>query len=340
MAPTPDKILELGTAFWASKTLLSAAELGLFTELAKHGPLDAEALRARIGIHARGARDFFDALVALGMLRREGDGPGARYADTPETDLFLDEAKPSYVGGLLEMCNQRQWPIWGKLTDALRTGRRQSEVEGDATGLFDSLYADPERLRTFLRAMTGVSLGPARAIAAKFPFERAKTFADIGTAAGTLPIEVASAHPHLAGIGWDLPIVRPIFEDHVRARGLAGRLRFEAGDFFKDPLPSADVLTMGHILHDWDLDQKRMLLEKALAALPAGGSLIVYEGIIDDERRKNAFGLLMSVNMLVETDGGFDFTGADCQGWMREAGFRETRVEPLVGPYSMVVGVK
>ena len=153
-------------------------------------------------------------------------------------------------------------------------------------------------------------------------------------------MQIALAHPHLAGGGFDLPSVRPVFEQYVARNGLSERLRFHAGDFFTDPLPAADVLVMGHILHDWDLDEKRRLLAKAYEALPAGGALIVYEALIDDERRENAFGLLMSLNMLIETPGGFDYTGADCLGWMREAGFREARVEHLTGPDSMVVGLK
>ena len=122
--------------------------------------------------------------------------------------------------------------------------------------------------------------------------------------------------------------------------GLADRLRFYPGDFFVDPLPSADVLVMGHILHDWSLEEKLMLLRKAHQALPDKGTLIVYESIIDDERRTNTFGMLMSVNMLIETQEGFDFTGSDCRSWMADVGFRDSYVEPLVGPDSMVVGIK
>jgi hypothetical protein len=172
------------------------------------------------------------------------------------------------------------------------------------------------------------------------PFAKYKTFADVGCAQGGLPVAVATAHPHLKGIGYDLPVVRPIFEEYVSSFKLQDRLSFQPGDFMKDPLPSADVIVMGHILHDWDLPTKKMLLQKAYAALPAGGSVVVFEALIDDDRRQNAFGLLMSLNMLIETPGGFDFTGADCQGWMREAGFKETRVEHLAGPDGMVVGVK
>ena len=332
---TPDRIIDLGSAFWGAKTLLSAVELGVFSELAK-GPLDGETLRGRLGLHPRSARDFLDALVALGMLVRDRE----RYANTPETDLFLDRAKPSYMGGLLEMLNVRLYGFWGSLTEALRTGQSQNEAKLGGGDLFTALYSDPARLRLFLQAMTGVSLGAARAMAQKFPWKKYRTFIDIGAAQGGLPVQVALANRHLSGGGFDLPVVGPIFKEYVASFGLGDRLRFQPGDFFTDPLPAADVLVMGHILHDWDLDEKRTLLRKVYATLEPGGALIVYEAIIDDERRRNAFGLLMSLNMLIETRGGFDYTGADCAGWMREVGFRETYVEHLVGNDSMVVGIK
>jgi hypothetical protein len=333
---TPDRVLQLGLGFWGPKVLLSAVEMGVFTELAK-GPADLDALTARLGLHPRAARDFLDALVALGML----DRTGGTYANTPEADRFLDRAKPSYVGGILEMTNARLYPFWAHLTEALRTGRPQNEARNDpGASPFTTLYADPARLRLFLQGMTGISLGAARAIAAKFPWRDYKTFVDLGGAQGALPVQVALAHPHLSGANFDLPAVGPVFTDYVTSFGLPDRLRFLPGDFFADPLPAADVLVMGHILHDWDLPRKKELIARAYAALPAGGSLVVYEALIDDDRRENAFGLLMSLNMLIETPGGFDYTGADCQGWLREAGFRHTRVEHLLGPDSMVVGVK
>jgi O-methyltransferase/methyltransferase family protein len=332
--PTMDRIMQLGTGFFGSKTLLSAVELGLFSELAK-GPLDAAALTGRLGLHPRSARDFFDALVALGMLGRQGE----RYANTPETDLYLDKAKPSYIGGILEMANARLYGFWGSLTEALRTGRPQNEAKTGGN-FFTTLYADPGRLENFLKAMTGLSLGTAQAIARQFPWKNYRSFVDVGAAQGGVPVQIALAHAHLTGGGMDLPVVQPIFEAYVRANRLSDRLRFYPGDFFKDPLPKTDVLIMGHILHDWDLDEKLMLLAKTYEALPKGGALIIHEAIIDDERKQNAFGLLMSLNMLIETPGGFDYTGADCCTWMKKVGFKETRVERLVGPDSMVVGVK
>lgn len=331
---TPERILQLGLAFWGSKTLLSAVELGVFSALAD-GSADAGELSERLGLHERSAQDFLDALVALGMLERT-DGC---YANTAETGLFLDRAKPSYVGGLLEMANHRLYPFWGWLTEALQTGEPQNEARtGD--DFFAAIYADPDRLREFLHAMSGISAGASHAIAAQFPWAGYGSVLDLGCAEGGLLVTLADAHPHLRGIGLDLPPVGAAFEEHVAARGLGDRLEFHAGDFFRDALPAADVITLGHVLHDWSLEQKRALLRSAYDALPEGGAVIVYESIIDDDRRANAFGLLMSLNMLIETPAGFDYTGADCRGWLEEAGFRETRVEHLVGPDSMVIGIK
>lgn len=327
--------MQVGLGFWASKTLLSAIEMELFTELAKH-PEDLPTLQGRLGLHPRSARDFLDTLVALGFLKRT-DG---KYFNTPSTDLFLDKHKPSYIGGILEMCNHRLFAYWNHLTEALRTGEPQNELKGGGPGLFEALYADPARLKGFLKAMTGLSRGANIAIAKKFPWQKYKSALDLGTAQGDLIVQVALENPHLAGAGFDLAEVGPIFEEYVASNGLAGRVEFKPGSFFDDPLPRSDVIMMGHILHDWNLDEKKLLIRKSYESLPPGGALVVYEAIIDDDRSQNAFGLLMSLNMLIETPGGFDYTGADCTGWMKAAGFRETRVEHLVGPDSMVVGIK
>jgi hypothetical protein len=274
-------------------------------------------------------------LVALGMLTREG----AVYSNSPEADLFLDRAKPTYIGGILEMANKRLYGFWGNLTEALRTGEPQNESK-QGEDLFAKLYEEPARLKQFLSAMTGLSLAAGRAIGEKFPWRKYKSFVDVGGAQGGVAVQVALAHPHLQGGNFDLPVVGPIFEEYARSFNLEQRLKFYPGNFFEGRLPSADVIIMGHILHDWNLEQKRLLIAKAYDALPPGGALIVFEALIDDERNRNAFGLLMSLNMLIETKGGFDFTGADGCRWAREAGFREARVEALRGPTSMIVATK
>ena len=332
--PTPDAILQLGLGFWGSKALLSAVELGLFTTLAQR-PRTGKELAAELGLQARGTSDWLDALVSLGLLERIGD----QYANATAARLFLDRAKPSYVGGILEMANARLYPFWGSLTEALRTGRPQNEAKAGGD-FFAALYQDQGRLRQFLHAMTGLSTGAALALAEKFPWDRHHTVIDIGAAEGCVPVQLALRHPHLTGGGFDLPAAGPIFEEYVASHGLTDRLRFYPGDFFADPLPPADVLVLGHILHDWSLEEKLVLLRRAYHALPEGGALIVYESIIDDDRRANTFGLLMSVNMLIETPAGFDYTGADCRSWMADIGFRDSYTEPLAGPDSMVVGIK
>ena len=268
MNHTPEKIMHLGTAFWGSKTLLSAVELDVFTVLAK-APMDVSTLRKHLGLHERSALDFFDALVALGMLdRRDG-----LYFNTPETDFYLDKAKPSYIGGFLEMANDRLYRFWGSLTEGLKTGLPQNEAK-DGKNIFDILYSDPAKLANFMRAMTGVSMGTSKAIARKFPWQDYRTLIDVGSAQGGLIAEVGKAHQHLTGGGFDLPVTGPIFEEYVASFGLGDRFKFIPGDFFADDLPSADVLSMGHILHDWNLEEKKTLIQKAYDALPENGVLL------------------------------------------------------------------
>lgn len=331
----PDRLVQLGLGFWQSKVLLTAVELGLYSVLAE-GPADAAALADRLGLHPRGARDFFDAQVALGLLER-ADGV---YRNTPDADLFLDRAKDTYIGGLLEMAQEQWYQSWGHLTEALRTGEPQNNVGGADGNPFDVLYADPELTSRFQKAMTGGSFAASQALAAAFPWAEYATVADVGCSEGILLNTVLTAHPHLSGTGFDLPAVAPTFEETVRRSGLDGRLRFAPGSFLTDPLPAAEVIVFGRVLHDWDLDTKRMLLKKAYEALPDGGAVAVYESMIDDDRRANAFGLLTSLHMLLESPGGFDYTGADCVGWMEEAGFKGCTAQPLDGPVALVVGHK
>ena len=327
--------MQVGMGFWASKTLLSAVELGVFSTLA-NAPAYLPTLRKKLGLHQRSARDFLDTLVALRFLAREN----GIYSNTADTDLLLDRVKPSYIGGVLEMAKARLYDFWGSLAEALRSGELQNEGKGGGENIFTALYADPDKLRGFLNAMSGVSAGAAQSIAGSFPWRDYKTFMDLGSAQGMVPATLAQAHPHLTGIGFDLPPVRPIFEEFIARRGVADRVQFRGGSFFEEPLPKVDVIVMGHILHDWDLAQKKILLGKAFDALPKGGVVIVYDAVIDDDRREHAFGLMMILNMLIETPGGFDYTAQDCQAWMREAGFSNTRVEPIVGSESMVIGFK
>ena len=335
----PSHIMQVGMGFWASKTLLSAVELGLFTHLGSES-MTGEDIAERIGLHPRGTYDFLDTLVALGLLEREGDGLAGRYANTPDTAVFLDKNSPAYLGGILEMANARLYRFWGDLTEALRTGRPQNEIKHNGQPMFEELYSDPGRLEQFMSAMAGISRGNFEALAEKFDFSRYETVCDVGGATGVLSTVLAKHHPHLHCISFDLPVVAPIAERAIAAAGLSDRVAVASGDFFADDLPHADVITMGLILHDWNLERKLQLIRSAYEALPEGGAFIVVENLIDDARRENAFGLMMSLNMLIEFGDAFDYTGSDFAGWCRDAGFSDVDFLPLTGPTSAGIAYK
>lgn len=335
----PSHIMQVGMGFFASKTVLSAVELDLFTRLGRQSMTGRE-IAAALQLSSRAIPDLPDALVALKFLQREGDGPEARYSNTPESAFFLDRNSPGYIGGILEMANARLFRFWADLTEALKTGLPQNETKHSGEPMFAKLYEDPARLEQFMNAMSGVSAGNFKEFARKFDFSNYQTLCDIGGATGQLSCMVAAAHPHMRCTSFDLPKVVPIAEQKIEQAGLTDRVTAVGGDFFADPLPKADVITMGMILHDWNLEKKKALIRKAYDALPPGGAFVVIEALIDDARRENAFGLLMSLNMLIEFGDAFDYSGADFTGWCREAGFRDFEILRLTGPSSAAVAYK
>ena len=335
----PSRIMDVGMGFWPSKVLLSAIELDMFTQLGDTSMAGKE-IGERIGLHPRAIYDFLDGLVALRFLDRDGDGPAGRYRNSAEAAEFLDEKSPAYIGGFLKMCNARLYGFWGDLTEALRTGQPQNETKGGGNPMFAELYADPARLEQFLHAMAGVSLGSTHALAEQFDFTRYDTVCDVGGATGLQSMVLARRYPELHCTTYDLPVVAPIAEKAIAAAGLSERVTVASGDFFADPLPRADVIVMGQILHDWNLDRKMQLISAAYDAVPDGGAFIAVESLIDDARRENVFGLMMSLNMLVEFGDAFDYTGSDFAGWCREIGFREVHILPLGGPTSAAIAYK
>lgn len=332
--PDSYPLLALAFRFWEAKVLLAAVRLRVFDELASK-PDDCGTLAQRVGLHPRSARDFLDALVALGLLTRAN----GVYANSAMASQYLDHGKSTYIGGLMELADLRLYPVWGKLQDGLRTGEPQNEAR-DETDYYGNLCRDPVRLRIFLEAMSGLSMDSAKAISRRFPWENYTSFADIGGAQGAVSVELVKAHPHLHGISFDLPAVAPVFSEYVNGLGVAGRIQFCSGNFFQDPLPRADVLIMGHVLHNWGLSEKKLLISGAYNAVPPGGALLVYDAVIDNDRSQNVFALLMSLNMLLVTSAGFTYTAAECMEWMREAGFRSTKAEALTGADSLIIATK
>ena len=334
----PTHIMETGWGFWASKVLLTAVEVDLFTTLGDKA-MTAPQLGDALGLHPRGTYDFFDSLVALKFLNRDGDGPEGRYRNTPDTSAFLDKTSPSYMGGILEMHNARTYGFWNNLSTALKTGKQQNEIK-DAAKHFEELYSNEARLVQFLEAMSGTQTTSFQALAERFDFAKYKTVSDIGGALALLSRIVGERNQHLSFTSFDLPQVVPHAQKRIDAAGMSDRIAVASGDFFGDALPKADVVTMGNILHDWNLEKKKILIRKAYEALPEGGAFIAIEKLIDDARRENVFGLLGSLNMLIEFGDAFDYTGKNFREWCIEAGFKRFEFIHLAGPTSAAIAYK
>jgi hypothetical protein len=339
--PSPENIMKIGTGFWASKVLLTAVNMQLFTKLAENKSMSAAAIKISLGLQStnRNVYDFLDTLTGLGFLNRVELLDNAIYSNTIDTDIFLDKNKPSYIGGILEMMNNRLYGFWGNLEEGLLTGQAQNEAK-NGENIFEKIYKDADQLKGFVHAMTGVQMGGFISFAQKFDFSKYKTLTDAGGSAGMLSVMVANHQPHMTCTTFDLPPVEPIATETILHFQLANRVKATSGDFFAGTIPPADVVVMGNILHDWDEEKKITLMKKAYDALPEGGAFAAIESIIDDERKLNVFGMMMSLNMLIETGKGFDYTFADFNTWAAAAGFKSTALIPLAGPASAAIAYK
>ncbi|MEB2780039.1 methyltransferase [Algoriphagus sp. C2-6-M1] len=339
--PSPETIMKIGSGFWPSKILLTAVHFEVFTKLAKKKSMSARELKSELGLQCtdRHVYDFLDTLTGLGFLNREGLLDNAHYSNGTDTDVFLDKNKPSYIGGILEMMNERLFGFWDNLEEGLLTGQPQNEAK-KGENIFEAIYSDPDKLKVFVHGMTGVQMGAFIAFAEKFDFSSYQTLTDAGGSAGMLSIMVAKHQLHISCVTFDLPPIEAIANETIQKFQLTDRVKTASGDFFTSSLPPADLVVMGNILHDWDEDSKIALIKKAYDALPAGGAFVVIENIIDDDRKHNVFGMMMSLNMLIETGTGFDYTFTDFNKWAKMAGFNSTNLLPLVGPTSAAIAYK
>jgi hypothetical protein len=339
--PSPAGIMQIGTGFWASKILLSAIKFEVFTKLAAQRKMSGKDIKTSLNLNCtdRHFYDFLDALTVFRFLNREGLLETAVYSNSVDTDTFLDKNKPSYIGGILEMMNNRLYRFWGDLEEGLITGLPQNEAKS-GQDFFGLIYQDSNKLREFINAMSGIQTGNFMTFAQKFDFSKYKTLTDIGGSAGLLSLMVAKHQAHMTCITVDLPPVEPIALETIQKFQLTDRVKAQSGDFFAEPFPKADIVTMGNILHDWDEEKKIMLMKKAYEALPTGGAFVAIESIIDDERKQNAFGMMMSLNMLIETGIGFDYTFADFNKWAKIVGFKSTALLGLAGPSSAAIAYK
>lgn len=341
---SPSKIMQVGMGYWASKAMLTAVKFELFTLLAKE-PLTGKEIKESLDLHCsdRHVYDFLDALVSLGFLERKGVLDDAAYSNAEDTDFFLDKKKPSYMGGILEMSNSRLYKFWDDLEEGLKTGLPQNEGKGKEHGnmeFFVELYKDETKLKEFMDAMTGIQTGNFMALVNKFNFSQYSSLLDVGGADGWLSIQICLKHSNIQCTTFDLPPVAPLAKGKISHFNLSNRINVASGDFLKDDFQKADVITMGNVLHGMDEEAKQNLVNKAYEAINDGGALIAIENIIDNERRQNTFGLLMSLNMLIENGDAFDYTMNDFERWSKAAGFKRTELIPLTGPTNAAVAYK
>ncbi len=328
-------LLRLNTAYFQSKVLQSAVELGLFALLAEE-PATAETVFGRLGVRARPGADFLDALVGLGLLERK-DG---HYSNKPEAAAFLVPDAPGYLGGSIAQHARRHYRSWASLTDLLRdepaADSPPATAGGDPAKVQLDFHKDFENLdnvRRLMGHMDAFNTFVAHELGRCVDWSRHRTFLDVGGARGNVAARLVRTHGHLRGGVFDLPAVRPLFDEHMAALGTASQVGFTAGDFFDDPLPESDVVILGHVLHDWPPAARERLLERVFAAVRPGGRVVVYDAMLTDER-DDAVALLQSLNCSIMRDGGSEYTVAECRGYVEHAGFRfesAERVESLTG---------
>lgn len=280
--------MQITTGFCSSKILMSAVNFGLFTILAEQKSLSARQIKSQLNFKCtdRQVYDYLDALLGLGFLQREGVLASAVYYNSIETDRFLDQNKPLYMGTYVEMLDNHLNRFWDNLEEGLLTGQSPGDYK-DGQNLFEEIQQDPDRLEGFVNAMNGMQLGNFEAFASKFDFSGYTTLTDAGGCGGLLSLTVARQHPHMHCTSFDLPALEPIARFSIQEAGLEERVNAVNGDFFVDPLPEAEVVVMSNILHNWSEKKKLELMKAAYEALPPGGVLVAIENIIDSERKNN-----------------------------------------------------
>lgn len=319
-------VMEVASGFWRARTLFSAVELGLFTLLKKQ-PLTEAGVRAELKLSAQASGDFLDALVSLGLLVREGE----TYRNSPSAQHYLDRDSDTYVGGFLLFMGYSLYPAWSRLTELLKSGSRQEGVDS-----FGEWYKDADQVRGFMDAMDSVSAPVTAELIQRPEWKEYASFVDLGGARGNLAACLVRRHPHLDGHVVDLPALEPFFDERMTKLNVAGKVEFHGGDFRSDPLPTVDVAIFGHVLHDWDEASRVLLIKRAYEAIKPGGMLLIYEELLDDDRRGPARTLLMSLNMKLVRDGGAEYTAAQCREWLTDAGFTDVSVEQLTATERLV----
>jgi len=331
-------LMEISSGFWAFKTLAAATELDLFTRLSRSKGATSAELAGALGIDGRPAEMLLTGCAALGLLKKRR----ARYVNSPLAERFLVKGVPQYFGGFVEMLDKRLYAGWGKLTEALRTNRPTTWDPDVQQSLFDG--ADPVMLAHFWQAMHSISISTGAALARALDWKRFRRVLDVGGGSGAFDIELCRRHRHLQSTVYDLPHVVEIAAANVAQAGLQSRVQTVGGDLFADAAypQGHDAVLLSLIMHDWSEADDRRILQKCFAALPSGGAVIICELLVNEAKTGPAPAALMSLNMLVETAGGRNYTAGEYSSWLRDLGFRRIRTVRFRAPGAdgAVIGYK
>lgn len=327
----PQPVLDLIEAFRRSKVLFTAVSMGVFEHLAA-GPEEAYSLSLRMEAGEDAAARLLDGCVALGLLEKRG----ALYANTELAALYLLRGSPQTLAGYILYSDRVLYPMWSRLDDAVREGtHRWKQTFGFEGGLFSHFFKTEDDKRTFLLGMHGLGQLSSPAVAAAFDLSAFRRMADLGGATGHLALAIAGRYPDMETVLFDLPEVI----EFAREFTAGSRVRPMAGDFFDDPLPTADLYTLGRILHDWSQDKIEALLGRIHEALPVGGGLLIAEKLLDEDLAGPAPAHMQSLNMLVCTEGRERSFSQYCE-LLRAAGFTEMRGERTGAPLDAVLAIK
>lgn len=329
---TPERIMQFAWGYAPPLILEAAVRHRIFDVLDK-GPRTVEQLQAETGVSLRGLRAVLNTLVGVELLRREEQG---QYALTPESSMYLVRGKPDYRGEMLLHTSSQLLPKWMQLNEIVRTGKPAISVnredEGAAffqqfvEGLFPFNYATAQ-------ALAGV-LGIAEAT-------KPVRILDLAAGSGVWGIVLAQNSPQVRVTAVDWPSVLAVTRRVAQREGVAERFQFVGGDLHEADFGTGhDIAIFGHILHSEGATRSRRLLQKTFAALAPGGTAVIAEWLVNDDRTGPPPALIFGVNMLVNTDEGDVFSFAEIGRWLEEAGFRNVRTVECPGPSPLIVAAK
>lgn len=310
--------MQMATGFWVSKTLMTAVELGVFSKISAYqNDNESKSMTLRefqniIGIEeSRPAEAFTTALVSLGLLEVSKNNNGEKaFANSELSSMFLDKSKPTYIGDVIAMFDERLYKRWDKLSEALKTNKPIGEKQGeDIESVFDKAKSnlEVEQLQKITNAMYGISIGPAMALAKNVDFSKHKKMMDIGGGSGVYAIQVVANNPnHMSAVVLDSKPVCQVADGYIKQYNLQDKVQTMTFDFFNDQLPNdCDVAFLSHIVHIFDKDKNITLLKKIYDSLQnENGIIMISEWLLNDEKTGPIASALMGLTMIIENSGG------------------------------------